>query len=104
MQTEVGEKGGRRESAAEWLRLVQIHEHIVHTSVELGDKIEGSGGDASMDLQLHCRSIQGGNGVIQWTQSLTAERLSGTKPAWGNLRGLVVLGGEGGHIISGRFW
>ena len=69
MQTEVGEKGGRRESAAEWLRLVQIHEHIVRTSVELGDKIKGSGGDASMDLQPDCHSIRGGDWAIQWTQS-----------------------------------
>ena len=38
------------------------------------------------------------------TQSLTTERLSGTKPAQGNLGGLVVLGGKGGHIVGGGFW
>ncbi|KAI9567876.1 hypothetical protein HD554DRAFT_2039274 [Boletus coccyginus] len=67
-------------------------------------------GNASMDLQPHCRSMRDGDGAIQWTQSPKAvsarhkvcrrEWLSGTKPTriLGALRG--VLGGKGSASLA----
>ena len=36
-------------------------------------EVRGREEDASMGLQPHCRSIRGGDGATQWTQSLAAE-------------------------------